>query len=65
VNRYRKEQRYGDEELRQLREALEQGTLFYAQGKKVSELESAFAKKPRRETRRRFYQRQPRRFTAR
>src|SRR5205807_2406123 len=28
-------QRYGDEELAELREALEQGTLFYAHGKKV------------------------------
>lgn len=35
--------RYGDEELQQLREAIDQGTLFYAQGKKVKALESAFA----------------------
>jgi dTDP-4-amino-4,6-dideoxygalactose transaminase len=45
VTRYRKEKRYGEEELQQLREALEQGTLFYTQGKKVTELESAFARK--------------------
>jgi len=35
--------RYGEEELKELREALEQGTLFYAQGKKVYALEEAFA----------------------
>ena len=43
--RYRKEKRYGSAELKQLREVLDQGTLFYAQGKKVSELEAAFAKR--------------------
>lgn len=37
--------RYGDEELAQLKEALDQGTLFYAQGKKVRQLEEAFAQK--------------------
>jgi dTDP-4-amino-4,6-dideoxygalactose transaminase len=42
---FAKEKRYGDEELQQLREALEQGSLFYAHGKKVFELESAFAAK--------------------
>jgi perosamine synthetase len=41
---YGKENRYGAEELEQLRQALEQDTLFYAQGKKVFELERAFAK---------------------
>ncbi len=41
---YGREPRYGDEELQQLREALEQGTLFYAQGKKVTALEEAFAR---------------------
>lgn len=35
--------RYGDDELNELREALEQNTLFYAQGRKVGELEAAFA----------------------
>src|SRR5205823_7229273 len=40
---YGKENRYGAEELEQLRQTLEQGTLFYAQGKKVFELERAFA----------------------
>jgi len=37
-------QRYGEEELQELREALEQGTLFYAQGKKVRLLEEEFAR---------------------
>src|SRR5437762_2987268 len=41
---YGKENRYGAEELEQLRAALEQQTLFYAHGKKVFELERAFAK---------------------
>ncbi len=40
---YRQERRYGEEELAELREALEQGTLFYAQGQKVKALEKAFA----------------------
>jgi dTDP-4-amino-4,6-dideoxygalactose transaminase len=42
---YRREKRYGDEELNQLREALQQQTLFYAQGKKTFELERWFAEK--------------------
>ncbi len=37
--------RYGDEELAQLKEAIEQGSLFYAHGKKVAALEAAFAQK--------------------
>ncbi|HEX8520613.1 MAG TPA: DegT/DnrJ/EryC1/StrS family aminotransferase [Tepidisphaeraceae bacterium] len=37
--------RYGPEELKELTEALEQGSLFYAHGKKVKNLEAAFAKK--------------------
>ena len=36
--------RYGREELRQVREALEQNTLFYAHGKKTKEFEEEFAK---------------------
>jgi dTDP-4-amino-4,6-dideoxygalactose transaminase len=40
---YASEPRYGEDELRELKEALEQGTLFYAQGKKVRQLESDFA----------------------
>jgi dTDP-4-amino-4,6-dideoxygalactose transaminase len=40
---YRRDKRYGEEELTQLREAIEQGTLFYAQGKKVHAMEQAFA----------------------
>ena len=39
------EPRYGDDELRELQEALAQGTLFYAQGKKVKLLEAEFAAK--------------------
>lgn len=35
--------RYGLEELQQLKEALDQGTLFYAQGKKVKQLEADYA----------------------
>src|SRR5690348_1443456 len=41
---YGRERRYGDEELRELKEALEQGTLFYAQGNKVRRLEEEFAR---------------------
>jgi dTDP-4-amino-4,6-dideoxygalactose transaminase len=41
---FSKQKRYGDEELEQLKEALAQGTLFYAQGKKVKTLEEQFAK---------------------
>lgn len=37
--------RYGDEEMNELREALEQNTLFYAQGRKVTQLEEEFAAK--------------------
>jgi len=37
------EQRYDDAELGELKEALAQGTLFYAQGKKVRALEEQFA----------------------
>lgn len=40
---YGSEPRYGAEELKELTEALEQGTLFYAQGKKVFKLEETFA----------------------
>lgn len=35
--------RYGEEELAELRQVIEQGTLFYAHGRKVFELERAFA----------------------
>src|SRR5436190_2234079 len=40
-----REKRYGEEELRELAEALEQGSLFYAHGKKVRALEEEFAVK--------------------
>jgi len=40
---YGRAQRYGDEELKELKEALEQGTLFYAQGAKVRRLEETYA----------------------
>ncbi len=39
------EPRFGEEELQQLKEALDQGTLFYALGKKVRQLERDFAEK--------------------
>ena len=42
---YGKFKRYGDEEMQQLKEALDQGSLFYAHGKKVFALEKAFAQK--------------------
>ena len=42
---YGSARRYGEEELNELREALEQNTLFYSQGKKVSQLEADFAAK--------------------
>ncbi len=42
---YGAQQRYGEDELKELREALEQNTLFYAHGRKVSQLESEFAEK--------------------
>lgn len=35
--------RYGDAEMAELKEALEQGTLFYAQGRKVHQLEEEIA----------------------
>ena len=35
--------RYGEEELAELKEALDQGTLFYSLGKKVKQFEEAFA----------------------
>lgn len=38
-----KETRYGAEELRELNEAIEQGTLFYAQGRKTATLEERYA----------------------
>lgn len=41
---FAREQRYGQEELQELKEALEQNTLFYAQGKKVKQLEEDYAK---------------------
>lgn len=40
---YAKQKRYGDAELNELREAIEQGTLFYAQGKKTFQLEKDYA----------------------
>src|SRR3954471_10929519 len=40
---YHKLPRYGEEEMSELREAIAQGTLFYASGKKVHELEKQFA----------------------
>jgi perosamine synthetase len=40
---FNKERRYGDEEVQELHEAIAQGTLFYAQGKKVKQFEAAFA----------------------
>ncbi|MEO6434725.1 MAG: DegT/DnrJ/EryC1/StrS family aminotransferase [Tepidisphaeraceae bacterium] len=42
---YTKLPRYGEEEMAELKEAIAQGTLFYAQGKKVKALEQAFAQK--------------------
>jgi len=42
---YGKATRYGDEELEQLKDVIAQGTMFYAQGAKVSLLEERFAKK--------------------
>lgn len=41
---YGKAQRYGADELEQLREALDQGTLFGPQGRKVKDLEAAMAR---------------------
>src|ERR1700733_5306182 len=37
------EKRYGADDLRELKEALDQGTLFYAMGKKFKQLEEEFA----------------------
>ncbi len=42
---YGAERRYGEEELAELEEVLQQGTLFYTQGQKVQQLERAFARK--------------------
>jgi dTDP-4-amino-4,6-dideoxygalactose transaminase len=42
---YTRQPKFGPEELEQLKEALDQGTLFYFFGKKVSALEKAFAEK--------------------
>src|SRR5256885_15638328 len=42
---YRKEKRYGEEEMKELREAIDQGTLFYAGGKKVKELGKQFTER--------------------
>lgn len=42
---YTRQFKFDDEELKELKEALDQGTLFYAFGKKVKELEEGFAKK--------------------
>jgi len=41
---YTRALRYNEDELRELKEALDQQTLFYAQGKKVKEMEQAFAR---------------------
>ena len=42
---YAKQPRYGEEEIAELKEAIAQGTLFYAGGKKVKTLEKEFAAK--------------------
>lgn len=42
---YTKQPKFGPEELAQVQEALDQGTLFYFFGKKVTALETAFAEK--------------------
>jgi perosamine synthetase len=42
---YAKQPRYGEEEISELKEAIAQGTLFYASGKKVKTLEKEFAAK--------------------
>jgi dTDP-4-amino-4,6-dideoxygalactose transaminase len=42
---FHKEKRYGDAELKELKEALDSGTLFYASGTKVKALEKQFAAK--------------------
>ena len=38
------EVRYGEEELAELKEVLAQGTLFYAKGKKVKQMEAEYAR---------------------
>lgn len=40
---FRKQPRYGEAEMEQLKQVIAQGTLFYAHGKKVYELEKTFA----------------------
>lgn len=40
---FSRESRYGDDELRELQEALDQGSLFFAHGSKVKMLETEFA----------------------
>jgi len=40
---FNQEQRYGDDELKELAEALRQGTLFYAHGNKVKRFEDEFS----------------------
>ena len=40
---YDSQNRYGDEELHELKEAIEQGSLFYAHGQKTKQLEAEFA----------------------
>jgi perosamine synthetase len=40
---FNREERYGEDELKELTEALRQGTLFYAHGNKVREFENEFA----------------------
>src|ERR1051326_5219100 len=42
---YGSAQRYGEEEMQELREALAQNTLFYAHGKKTAQWEADFAAK--------------------
>jgi dTDP-4-amino-4,6-dideoxygalactose transaminase len=42
---FHKAPRYGEPELEQLKQVIAQGTLFYAHGKKVFELEKQFAAK--------------------
>jgi dTDP-4-amino-4,6-dideoxygalactose transaminase len=42
VTPFNREERYGDDELKELAEALKQGTLFYAHGEKVKQFEAEF-----------------------
>src|SRR5690349_16594052 len=44
-NAFAKEKKYGEDDLKELKEALDQGSLFYAHGKKVKQLEEEFAGK--------------------